>query len=245
MLIIFNIYLDRFLSYIFKEQYCWPYIMTPSKEFEIELQQDLILPEEIQVISFLGRGRRSFSYKGKFDDQDVVIKVYRNEFVEKYIIKDNIDIAEFEFQRNSQLYSIDAIRPYIAQPFKYFPIDSKYTHSFIQQYVGGITLKLLIFQLGYLPNEVLNIGYKIVRLAESEGIHDLDISAGNILVVENNGSWMPKLYDFNLLPQHMSAPNPFMAFCFKVGLRRKSHRDYRSLKNWKRRGRQQMWLGKN
>ena len=219
--------------------------MALLKQREIELQQELTLPEEIQVVEFMGRGRRSFSYKGRYDNQDVIIKVYRQEFVEKYKCNHNIDIAEFEFQRNSKLYNIDAIRPYIAQPFKYYPIESEYTHSFIQQYVDGITLKQLISQLGYLPNEVLNIGYKIVRFAESEGIHDLDISVGNILVVKNNEDWMPKLYDFNLLPQHMSAPNPLMAFCFKVGLRRKSHRDYRSLKNWERRGRQQKWLGKN
>ena len=219
--------------------------MTLSRHREIELQQDLTLPEEIQVIEFMGRGRRSFSYKGKYENQGVIIKVYRNEFVEKYKSNHNIDIAEFEFQRNSKLYSIDAIRPYIAKPYKFFPIDSNFTHSFIQQYVEGITLKQLIARLGYLPNEVLNAGYKIVRLAESEGIHDIDISVGNILVVDNDGVWIPKLYDFNLLPQHISAPNPFMAFCFKVGLRRKSHRDYRSLKNWKRRGRRQRWIGKN
>ena len=44
--------------------------------------------------------------------------------------------------------------------------------------------------------------------------------------------WQPKLYDFNLMPQHMCPPNPFMALGFMLGLRSKNHRDYRSLKNW-------------
>lgn len=219
--------------------------MTLPKELEIELQQTITLPEEVEVIRFLGRGRRSFSYRGRYDNHDVVIKVYRKEFIEKYREKCSIDIAEFEFERNTILYNIEIIRPYIAIPYKVFPLNSGFTHSFIQEYVEGITLKQLISQLGYLPKEVLEVGYKIVQSAESSGVHDMDISVGNILVVNNDGVWMPKLYDFNMLPQHMSPPNPFMALGIKMGLRRKSHRDYRSLKNWERRGKQKRWIGKN
>ena len=219
--------------------------MSISKEHELELQQPINLPDEVQVLSFLGRGRRSFSYKGKYKNLDVVIKIYRKEFIEKYTDKCNIDIANFEYERNSVLYNIESIRRYIAAPLKVFPQDCGYTHSFVQEYVEGITLKNLISQLGHLPNEVLERGYKIVKAAESSGVHDLDISVGNILVVNENDIWIPKLYDFNLLPQHMNPPNPFMAIGFRMGLRRKSHRDYRSLKNWERRGKQKRWLGKN
>ena len=54
------------------------------KVLEAELQQELALPDEVQVTGFLGRGRRSFSYKGEYNDKAVVIKVYRKEFIEKY-----------------------------------------------------------------------------------------------------------------------------------------------------------------
>ena len=200
---------------------------------EVDLRQ-INLPAGIEVIRFLGEGRRSFSCKGRYDGQDVVIKIYRKEFIEKYLQRYNIDIAEFEFTRNSTLYGIDAIRHYIAKPYKVFPIDSDYTHSFVQEYVEGITLKALVSRLGYLPKQVLQAGYRIVQTAESYGVHDMDISAGNILTV-NHGEdgWAPKLYDFNMLPQHMSPPNPFIAWCLKMGVRSKSHRDYRSLRNWR------------
>ena len=46
-----------------------------------------------------------------------------------------------------------------------------------------------------------------------------------------------KLYDFNLMPQHLHAPNPFVWLALRLGLRRKSHRDYRNLKKWELRGR--------
>ena len=219
--------------------------MKSLKNLEVELQQPIKMPDEIEVLKFLGRGRRSFSYKARYDGHNAVIKIYRKEFIEKYDNKCNIDIAEFEFERNTTLYNIEQIRHYIARPFKVFAKNSSYTHSFIQEYVEGITLKQLIAKLGYLPSEVLDAGYKIVRNAESFGVHDLDISVGNILVVEENEGWAPKLYDFNLLPQHMSPPNFIMAAGIKLGLRNKSHRDYRSLKNWQRRGKQMRWLGKN
>ncbi|MCY4420057.1 MAG: hypothetical protein OXC42_02215 [Gammaproteobacteria bacterium] len=216
--------------------------LSAMKAREVELQQTVFLPDEIQVGSFLGRGRRSFSYKGKYENQDVVIKVYRREFVEKYQQKCSVDIAEFEFERNTNLYRIDDIRQYISRPYKVFKYDSGYTHSFVQEYVEGITLKQLINQSGFLPKEVLDAGYKIVKIAEANGVHDIDISQGNIKVTRRKGVWIPKLYDFNLLPQHISPPNLLIALGIKLGLRRKSWRDYRSLKCWKKAGMQQRSL---
>ena len=208
------------------------------------MQQVITLPDEIQIGDFLDRGRRSFSYKGEYRGKDVVIKVYRREFVEKYQRKCKIDIAEFEFERNTTLYSIDEIRPYIAAPYKVFTRHSGFTHSFIQEYIEGITLRQLITRSGYLPDEVLKAGYKIVKVAEACGIHDIDIFEENVLVIQNAGVWMPKLYDFNMLPQHMSPPNPFITLGIKTGLHNKSRRDYRNLRNWELAGEQQRLYGK-
>lgn len=212
---------------------------------EVEVQQAIILPDEIRVGDFLGRGRRSFSYKGKYENKDVVIKVYRKEFVEKYRRKCSVDIAEFEFERNATLYDVDEIKSYIATPYKVFSRHSGFTHSFVQEYIEGITLRQLITQSGHLPDEVLEAGYKIVRAAEACGVHDMDIFEENVLVIQSAGIWIPKLYDFNMLPQHMSPPNPFVALGIKMGLSRKSRRDYRNLRNWKRSGEQQRSASEN
>lgn len=205
---------------------------------EVEIQQAVVLPDEVQVGDFLGRGRRSFSYKGVYEDKDVVIKVYRKEFVEKYK-KCSIDIAEFEFERNMTLYRIKEISPYIARPFRIFAHGSGYTYSFVQEYIQGITLKQLITQSGFLPKEVLDAGYRIVKIAEANEVHDIDISPGNIIVARRKGAWIPRLYDFNLLPQHISPPNLFIALGIKLGLCKKSRRDYRSLRYWEKAGIQQ------
>lgn len=206
---------------------------------EVEVQQAITLPDEIQVGDFLGRGRRSFSYRGVYEDKDVVIKVYRKEFIEKYQQKCSVDIAEFEFERNATLYNVDEIKPYIATPLRVFSRHSGFTHSFVQEYIDGITLRQLIAQSGCLPDEVLKAGYKIVRAAEACGIHDMDIFEENVLAIQSAGIWIPKLYDFNMLPQHISPPNMFVALGIKMGLSRKSRRDYRNLRNWKRSGEQQ------
>ena len=217
-------------------------ILKPS---EVEMLQALALPEEVKVKGLLGRGRRSFACRGEYGGKDVVVKVYRKEFVEKYWKKCCIDIAEFEYERNTILYDIDEIRPYIARPYRVFTRHSAFTHSFIQEYIEGITLKQLITRSGYLPDEVLEAGYQIVKCAEAHGVHDMDIYEENVLVTRSEGTWMPKLYDFNLLPQHISPPNPFIALGIKMGLRSKSCRDYRNLGNWKRTGERQHLSYKN
>ena len=210
--------------------------MSIRDNFVANLKENINLPDDVVVANFIGHGRRSIVFDGYFCGNAVVIKVYKNEFIKKYDQRFNLDIAKYEYQRNVKLYEIPEIQKHIAQPIKYFSAESNCTQAFIQQYINGITLKELINKLGYLPNMLLEEGYKIVKYAENNGIHDLDISMENILVEKLNGQWLLKLYDFNLIPQHLNPPNIFVKFALKSGLRKKSHRDYRCLKKWTKEG---------
>ena len=216
-----------------------------SLDQDADLQQSLSLPADIEITKFLGEGGRTHVYKAQLDQESVIVKVYRKDVAQKYLNKYSVDIAEFEYQKNQALYELPKIKAYIAKPYRVYSLSSEYTHCIVQEYVTGNTLKKLIAELGYLPNEILDAGYTIVKQAESNGIHDLDISVGNIIVNKRDGSWKPKLYDFNLMPQHLFSPNPFMDLAIKLRLRSKSHRDYRSLRNWERRGKHRRWIGKN
>lgn len=202
-------------------------------------------PDEVEVISFLGKGNRAYVYKAKLNELDVVVKVYKQNVINKYKHKYKVDIAEHEFNRNKKLYELSEIKKYIAKPYKLYSENSQFTHSIIQEYVSGTILEKLINKLGYLPHELLDVGYRIVSYAEQNNIHDLDISVGNVIAQELNGSWRPKLYDFNIMPQYLFPPNPIVGLAFKAGIRKKSFRDYRSLRNWDRRGKNKMWLGRN
>ena len=97
-------------------------------------------------------------------------------------------------------------------------------------------LKDLAPELGGTPREVMKHGRFIVEKAAEHGLHDLDINDGNIKLYRDEQGWYPRLYDFNLVPQHMHAPNPLRALEIKLGLRDKSHRDYETLRRWEQVG---------
>jgi tRNA A-37 threonylcarbamoyl transferase component Bud32 len=211
-------------------------VKKPSDEQIAALQGSLSMPADIKITGYLGTGARAHVFKANMERNSVIVKVYREEAVQKYRHKYRVDIAEFEYQRNQSLFSLKSMKKYIAQPFRVYPASSEYTHCMIQEYVSGPTLKDLIIKLGHLPREVLDAGYHIVGKAEANGVHDLDISSKNVMIVEQGGELVPKLYDFNLMPQCQHAPNPFLWLAFKLGLRARSYRDYRNLKKWEKRG---------
>ena len=201
-----------------------------------DLRQSLVMPADIQIADYLGSGARAHVFKAMLVDVHVVVKLYREQAVQKYRQKYDVDIAEFEYERNQSLVELAAINKYIAKPYRLYSKSSEYSHCIVQEQVLGKPLKEIVNARGGLPNEILTAGYEIVNHAEANGIHDLDISYSNMMVVEQDGVQIPKLYDFNLLPQHIHPPNPFLGLAIKLGLRAKSHRDYRNLKKWERHG---------
>ena len=197
----------------------------------------LKLPTEIDIIQEIGSGRRSRVYLAKYQNNEVAVKIYRQAYIDKYQSQYKVNIGEFEFQRNKLAYETSSLTPYVAKPYRLLTPKEGYTLAFVQEYVEGIWLEDLMAKYNGLPKEVLEAGYFIVREAAKVGLYDLDIPPGNIRVKQNGaGKWIPKLYDFNLMPQHIRSPNPFMAMGFKLGLRSKNHRDYRSLKHWRHLG---------
>lgn len=201
------------------------------------LAASLSLPPGVAIGDYLGTGGRAHVFAAELDGQRIIAKVYRDDAAEKYRRRYGVDIAEFEFGRNRALYAIESIRRHVAVPYRACPAGGEYTHCMLQEYVDGRTLKDLVIELGHLPDEVLAAGYRVVRAADAHGIHDLDISSKNVRIVATGDELVLKLYDFNLMPQHLAPPNPFLGLALKLGLRDKSYRDYRNLRKWERRGR--------
>ncbi len=199
----------------------------------------LVLPDDIKVTATLGSGRRSEVYLATYNDRTVIVKAYKSEYIEKYRSQYKVDIGEFEFNRNKVAYNCEKISMYVAEPYQLLRPEDGYSLALVQEYIEGTWLLDLLKQLGRLPTEILEAGYLIVKEAAKLDLYDLDISPGNIKVLQDpSGLWYPKLYDFNLMPQYLQPPNPFMRAGFALGLRSKNHRDYRSLKQWEKLGQQ-------
>ncbi len=209
------------------------------------MKPEIRLPDDIEIGEYLGSGGRAHVYKGNINDESVSIKIYHENVAQKYLNKYQVDIAEHEYGRNVALYDLPKIKKYIAKPYRVYKSGSEFTHCMVQELVIGEVLENVIKDLGYLPDEILESGTEIVHEAEAHAIHDLDISVGNVLVNNIDGEWKLKLYDFNIMPQYLFPPNPVVWLAFKLGIRKKSFRDYRSLRNWERRGKNKKWIGRN
>ncbi len=193
---------------------------------------DLKLPEDLVPLSLAGEGRRSVTFRAKYHDEVVALKVYRKEFIQKYRQRYKLNIAQFEYGRNQAFYAVEALRPYSARPIKVLGVDDGYSLCFLQEFIDGPSLVELAEKNHGLPQSVLDAGQLICEKAEAAGLHDLDLFYKNVLMREQNGTWLPVIHDFNLVPQYQYPPNPFLALAYLTGLRRKSHRDWRCLKGW-------------
>lgn len=194
---------------------------------------ELALPNDVSIIEPLGSGRRSQVYLAEYLGKKVALKVYRQAYIDKYRSQYKVNIGEFEFSRNRLAYQTPGLKQYVAKPYDLLTPEQGYELAYIQEYIDGVWLEDLIKQYRGLPDGVMQAGYNIVKYAAQAGLYDLDIPPGNIRLVREQGQvWVPKLYDFNLMPQHLCPPNPFMALGYKLGLRSKNHRDFRSLKYW-------------
>jgi predicted Ser/Thr protein kinase len=193
---------------------------------------DLNLPEFLLVIGIVGEGRRSVTFKASYRGEIVALKVYREEFVQKYQQRYKLNIAQFELSRNEAFFAVGSLRSYAARPITVLGIDDDYSLCFLQEFIDGPSLVELAEKNQGLPQSVLDAGRIICEQAEASGLHDLDLFYKNILCRQQNGVWLPVIHDFNLVPQYQFPPNPILALAYLTGIRKKSHRDWRCLQGW-------------
>jgi hypothetical protein len=191
------------------------------------------LPPDLEPLEVAGEGRRSITFRASHRGDIVAMKVYRPEFVEKYRKKFDVNIAVFEMSKNRRFRKIPELLPFAAKPLAVMGHDGKCTLMFLQEFISGIPLTELGERNKGLPDSVLEAGETIVRIAEMNELYDMDLFYKNVLVRKQHGVWLPVIHDFNLMPQTEHPPNPFLALALKTGMRKKSHRDYRCLEEWR------------
>lgn len=194
----------------------------------------LRLPPDLEPISVAGKGSRSVVFKASFRGDTVAMKAYRPKAIETYRKKYDVNIAVFEMSRNRAFRKVPELLPYSAKPLSVIGHDGRYSLLFLQEFVDGIPLVRLVKERHGLPDSLLEAGEKIVRAAEMNELHDLDLGPEDTLARQVKGVWQPVLHDFNLMPQHLFPPNPVIKVAFRSGARKFSHRDYRNLAEWRK-----------
>lgn len=208
---------------------------TPAPSaFAADLGHRLRVPGSVELGPLAGRGQRSITFRATCGGEQVALKVYRRKFIDKYRRRYGLNIARYEYERNVAFRAVETLRPYAAKPVGVFDDEAASSLCFLQEFVDGVSLKELAAREGGVPPETLAAGRRIVAAASAAGLYDLDISTRNIMVRRTEAGWMPVVYDFNLVPQYLYPPNPFVALAYWSGLRRKSHRDHRAIRNWAR-----------
>jgi len=210
--------------------------MSAAEDFVAELGHALRVPAAVERGGLAGKGKRSVTFHATYDGEHVALKVYRRKFIDKYRQRYDLNIARYEYERNLAFYSVESLRPYSAKPIAVFDDESVSSLCFAQEFVSGTSLKEIAAREGGVPAETLEAGSRIVAAASAAGLYDLDISTRNIMVRKTDKGWMPIVYDFNLVPQYRFPSNPLLALAYRSGLRRKSHRDHRAIRNWAKLG---------
>ena len=191
--------------------------------------------ENLDLFERLGEGGRSTVFRGRREGRDVAIKVYKDLALAKHSRKMGGNLAEYEFERNRSFYQAPGLAPYVAEP-----IDCLVTDEY-----SAIVQELLVGDLYYFYREKRGaeavVGLRthleyIIELAHAADLFDLDMHSLNVMVVEEDGTVIPKLFDFNLIPFYVRPPNPLVGLLLTLGLLNPRSRDLRLLRNFDRAG---------
>ena len=188
------------------------------------------LPQEIRIGALVGEGRRSRVFRATYNGALVALKLYREKYVQRYRQRYGNSIARFEHDRNAAFYGVEDLRRYVAKPLLVTGEGDGMSDAFVQEFVDGVALRTLAAETGSVPKETLESVRFIIGAASAAGLHDIDLDPDNLRVRHTRHGWLPVLFDFNMMPQHIRAPNLFVALLYRTGLRDPSYRDRRWLR---------------
>ncbi|MFG1691053.1 hypothetical protein ACGF5M_02655 [Gemmatimonadota bacterium] len=187
--------------------------------------------EDVTILKVLGEGGRSLVYEGDWNGRRVALKVYKPRAREKHLRKHPLDVAEFEFRRNLAFFEAPGLARYVARPLAF--LNSTAASAVVQERLDG---ELYYFRHqargGRVEPQLFGHVKRMVELAHTAGLYDLDVHALNVMVVEDGGEPIPKLFDFNLVPWEERRRTPWVWLSLMTGLRSSKRRDLRMLRDF-------------
>jgi hypothetical protein len=186
----------------------------------------------VRLAGVLGEGGRSTVLAAEWHGRAAALKVYKPSAIERHRRKHPLPLAEFEYAQNLAYHRAPGLAPYVAEPLGRLVREAG--QAFLQERLEG---QLYYFYHrdrggdvgGDLPRRIA----ELVDRAHAAGLDDVDLHAMNVMVVAGPaGEPWPKLFDFNLIPFHVRAPNPFVGWLLRLGLMSPRARDRRKLRRF-------------
>jgi hypothetical protein len=187
---------------------------------------------DVEIKEKIGEGVSCGVYRATWRGVAVVLKLYKAGAIERHHRLCNEELAEYEYRRNMAFYGTPGLSRYIAKPLAYS--TSPGFSCFLQEYLDGP----LYYQChrdggGVVDRKLFDHVCEIVKLSHAAGLYDVDLHAGNFVVVTDpGGERIPKLFDFNFIPFYVHAPNPVVWFGLRLGIIGRRWRDLRKLKRF-------------
>ena len=184
---------------------------------------------DARVIRKIGEGVTCAVFLVEWQGREVVLKLYKAGAIERHHRLVGGELARYEYERNRAFHRAPGLARYVAEPLAYLTAPG--LSAFVQECLIGPLYYRHHRDGGGRVDEALfaHVG-EIVRLAHAAGLHDVDLHAGNFVVVrERSGELVPKLFDFNFIPFYVHPPNPVVWLALRLGLIDRTWRDRRKL----------------
>ena len=184
-----------------------------------------------EILGPLGEGGKCAVYRAAWREREVALKVYKPEAVIRHARKHGENLAAYEHERNRAFWTAPGLARYVAEPLAFVARDE--VSAFLQERLDG---ELYYFYYtrrnGRVDPELFGHLRRMVHLYHAAELYDVDLHAMNVMVVDERGGPVPKLFDFNLVPFHTRPRNPFVALLLRAGWIGKRARDLRKLRRF-------------
>ncbi len=184
----------------------------------------------LEVGPRIARGLVTTVYRARLEGRDAALKVFRPRSVRRHAGRHELDIAEFEYRRNVAFHVAPGLARYVAEPLGF--VTRRTVSAVVQELLAGESYYAATLRRGAAPPGVFDHLERIVRRAHAAGLYDLDLHALNVLVVDDGGEDIPRLFDFNRIPFYERPRNPLEALALRLGVLDRGSRDRRKLRQF-------------
>jgi tRNA A-37 threonylcarbamoyl transferase component Bud32 len=187
--------------------------------------------EGVSILGEVGRGRRSRVYRCLWNGRECALKVHALSANERHRRLTGQGIAEFEYARNLAYYRAPGMSRFVAQPLGF--VADGATQALAQELLRGeIYYEYYRKRGGAVAASIAQDLARMVELAHAAELFDMDLHSMNVMVVEEHGAPVPKLFDFNLIPFTVRPQNFLVGWLLKAGFMSRRSRDLRRLRNF-------------